>query len=131
MKGPLYQAALPIVRNWGGRLAEHSERVGRNVWFISRSDVAAAAGLLHDAVEDGKMGMGEVATLIGDEGARLVGILTRRDGEEYLGAYIQRVKRDRVATLIKLMDIADNEPGAPGDLGQRYKAARKALNGRG
>ncbi len=65
------------------------------------------AGTLHDVVEDTKVTIEMIELLFGAEIARLVDLVTRKDGESYM-QFIDRVKTCPKATIIKKCDIMHN-----------------------
>jgi len=101
----------------------HCERVARAV--EGSGPRAVAVGYLHDVVEDTKVSPGVVRVLFGDDVAADVADLTRGRGEAYPD-YVRRLcaEGSDVALLVKMADLADNAPGAPGGLPARYAAAR-------
>jgi (p)ppGpp synthase/HD superfamily hydrolase len=82
--------------------------------------------VLHDVVEDGDFGLGDILALFGEETRSAVDALTRRGGESYED-FIARCKTNHIARHVKIADIRDNlRPGAP-HLRDRYEAALMAL----
>lgn len=100
----------------------HPLRVAANVAAITNSDVAAAAAVLHDVVEDCDVAIENIAGMFGDEVAGLVADLTndnnlpkvaRREAmvakAPSLGYYAATIKAlDRYDNL---MSILDEPPG--------------------
>jgi len=94
------------------------------------------AAVLHDAIEDTPLTMVDLVThgLTLDDAAALEA-LTRRDGENYMGEYIERVARGPMrARWVKLADLEDNldldhnRPHVlPDTLRLRYDAARDRI----
>jgi len=83
---------------------EHPKRVAAQL----TSDEEKAAALLHDVLEDTPVTAAEL--LAAGVPARVVGTveaLTKRKGETY-DVYLQRVKADAIARVVKLADLADN-----------------------
>lgn len=68
---------------------------------------ATLVGLLHDAVEEGCCTQEFIEKLVGPYVARSVDAITRRDGETYKD-YIRRCSKNRLAAIIKMVDIMDN-----------------------
>lgn len=68
---------------------------------------AKLVGLLHDAVEERCCTQEFIEKLVGPYVARSVDAITRRDGETYKD-YIRRCSRDRLAAIVKMVDIMDN-----------------------
>jgi len=84
------------------------------------------AAVLHDVVEDGDFGLGDILALFGEETRGAVDALTRRGGESYED-FIVRCKANHIARHVKSADIRDNlRPGAP-HLRDRYEAALMVL----
>lgn len=63
--------------------------------------------VLHDVVEDTAYDVESIADWFGNWVAKRVDSLSRREGERYI-EYIQRVKKDRYATVVKLADLRAN-----------------------
>lgn len=116
-----------ITRVDGTPYLGHLERVAARL-----PDRLAAAGLLHDIIEDTpETRAGLVAKGITERTAEIVEIVTRREGETY-AAFIERIAGDPDATMVKLADLADNLTdggGPPAGLRARYEAAVKRLGG--
>ena len=69
---------------------------------------AQMVAFLHDVVEDGDWDLPALAREGFSQAVlRAVNALTRRDAEDY-EAFIERVARDRLATRVKLLDLAHN-----------------------
>ncbi|MEW6545597.1 MAG: GTP pyrophosphokinase [Bacillota bacterium] len=67
-----------------------------------------AAGVLHDAVEDGGVTLEQLGHLgFPADVLEALEALTRRPGEDY-GAYLGRVKANPMALRVKLADLRDN-----------------------
>ena len=88
--------------------------------------------VLHDVVEDTAVTLDELRQLgFTEEVLEGVDAMTRRDAEDYY-AYIERCSRNRVASLVKLADLADNSdpvrafPGQNSLLG-RYDRAKEMI----
>ena len=96
----------------GGLQIAHARRVGDAVRDMGGDDATYAAALLHDVVEKGCITSAELLSAIGDaEVVRLVGLLTRADGEGYQ-QYLIRCGEDPRAVLIKRADLIDKfDPG--------------------
>ena len=101
---------------------EHCEKVGvmsyskayYDYLFIMEKNLAekiafeiGTAGYLHDIVEDTCIGLDVIVLLFGAEIARLVDLVTRKEGESYM-TFIDRVKTCPKATIIKKCDIMHN-----------------------
>lgn len=63
--------------------------------------------VLHDVVEDTTVVLPQIRYEFGDRIAAAVDALTKRKGESY-DAYLDRVKADEIAVLVKLADLKDN-----------------------
>lgn len=63
--------------------------------------------VLHDVVEDSSISIGTVGYQFGARIAAAVDALTKRKGEAY-DDYLDRVKADDIARLVKLADLKDN-----------------------
>lgn len=86
------------------------------------------AGLMHDVVEDCYMTLAEVQSAFGEEVARIVEVLTRKQGEMYFD-YIKRVALDPDAIQVKLADLEHNlsDLSETHPLRQRYQKAMGIL----
>lgn len=87
--------------------------------------------VLHDVVEDGDVGLGDILALFGEDVRAGVDAVTRRAGESYPD-FIERAKANPIGRAVKLADIRDNlAPWRSGSLTdslrERYEAARLAL----
>lgn len=91
----------------GAPYITHCRRVAQGV--AGRDDVAVSiAALLHDTVEDGRATAADLLAVgVPARAVALVEILTKRPGVAY-DAYLERVKADPDAVLIKRADLADN-----------------------
>ncbi len=64
--------------------------------------------VLHDVVEDSaEIRLPEIEQAFGARIAAAVDALTKRDGEAY-DDYLERVKADEIARIVKLADLKDN-----------------------
>lgn len=91
--------------------------------------------VLHDVVEDSDISLGDLRNYeFSMEIVKTVGLLTRREGEDY-DDYISRVLLSDRACRVKLMDLKDNMSRTPFDKGNpsyeerttRYKRARNRI----
>lgn len=74
--------------------------------------------ILHDTIEDDTTNTitpSFLASLFGWTVANAVNDLTRCEGEEYLGSYINRVKNNPIALSVKLLDLTDHLNRIAGD----------------
>jgi len=87
-----------------------------------------SVALLHDIIEDTSMTIKELSEIIQDETiVKTVDILTRKETETYK-EYIQRVKQDELATIVKIADLRDHlerksSIELPASLIKRYEKA--------
>lgn len=86
---------------------EHILAVALGVAERGFSGPAISAAALHDAAEDGKTTLDEIARRAGLLVAGAVGALTRRPGEAY-EAYLARVLSEPMAAEIKVQDLIHN-----------------------
>jgi (p)ppGpp synthase/HD superfamily hydrolase len=83
---------------------EHVTYVG-NQFFDSTFRIV---GYLHDVLEDSPLFSGSgIAKVFGREVADALDAITRRENERYFD-YIDRCKRNRIARLVKKVDIEHN-----------------------
>ena len=99
----------------------HSVRVSEKL----TDDMGKVIGLLHDVCEAG-YDLEKVYDEFGPEVGDAIDALTRRAGEVYAD-YIERVKGNQRAVLVKLADLDDNLNGAPDSLRKRYEKASREL----
>jgi (p)ppGpp synthase/HD superfamily hydrolase len=108
---------------------KHPQRVARRFNTDSEKSVA----LLHDVLEDGGPDWTAKRLLDRDitvEVVTSVEALTRRRGENYW-AYLQRVRADKIATAVKIVDLADNlRDLEEGSMKDKYRLAYHLLSGR-
>lgn len=113
-KGVLDKGGKPYI--------EHCHRIGLISYSDSLSEYAfykepeeaeflateiGIAGILHDVVEDTCISIETIELLFGKEVARIVDLLTRREGESYM-QFIDRIKTCPKAKIIKRCDIMHN-----------------------
>jgi (p)ppGpp synthase/HD superfamily hydrolase len=96
-------------KDWCGRpFILHPLRVGMSL--LPYGEDYAAAGILHDAIEDSE-GHVTADTMrhfdISEQIVQWVVMLTRTPGQAY-GNYIMSLAESKAATIIKLADLADN-----------------------
>ena len=85
---------------------------------------------LHDTVEDGKIGIGDIHERFGESVGHAVDAMTRRQDESYFD-YIRRVAEHPEARQVKVADLTHNLSGnPPGSLRQRYEKALAMLSRR-
>lgn len=88
---------------------DHCLRVAEAVEGMRDDSAAITTVWLHDVVEDvSGVTIDDIRCGFGDEVANHVDTLTRRPDEQYLGEYIERVRQDPVAQLVKLADLEDH-----------------------
>lgn len=94
---------------------------------------AVAVAIMHDVIEDGDQDLSEVLFESGFQASypevwEAVEAISRKDDEPY-ESYIQRVKKNRLATIVKLNDLMDNSRDLPKEdsLRERYGRAIKTL----
>lgn len=94
----------------------------------SVDETLISVALLHDIIEDTSMTIKELSEIIQDETiVKTVDILTRKETETYK-EYIQRVKQDKLATIVKIADLRDHlerksSIELPASLIKRYEKA--------
>lgn len=64
-------------------------------------------GVLHDVVEDTDTELKDIEKMFGKEIADALDAISRMDGEDYIN-YIARVKKNDLATKVKIADLNDN-----------------------
>lgn len=86
----------------------HIQRVFKSIRqkFPSDDSIAIVA-LLHDSVEDTSMSISKIEKMFGKEISQSINAITKRNNEEY-SSYLRRVKRNKMARIVKLVDIKDN-----------------------
>ena len=103
------------------------------VMLRGKTEHEQIVGVLHDVIEDTPLEYEDIQAHFGNYLADAVDALTRVPGESY-GKFIDRVKRNELATKVKLNDLADNlDPTRSGGLSKslrlRYLTAIKTLAG--
>jgi len=129
---------------WDGKTPyiHHPREVARVVldnqlftFMNNRLEVLCGAALLHDVIEDTDVTVqGLIDMGVSEEITRVVNILTKYKGESYYD-YIMRVKKDKLATEIKLADLEHNmsdmavvpESKKTNNLLDKYKLAKYIL----
>lgn len=89
----------------------HPIRVKENVSVIGNTYTAEEAhivALLHDVLEDSHFTEDDLAKEFSVEVVDAVLALTKQAGESY-DSYLQRIKDNKLATAVKLADLADNQ----------------------
>lgn len=84
----------------------HSERVSVMVRELGGCSDMVAAALLHDAIEDTELKMIDLVGKFSDRTVRLVSLLTKT--EDNKGYYLDNIKKNEDAILIKFCDALDN-----------------------
>lgn len=87
-------------------------------------------GYLHDTVEDTSVSLSDLADLgFPDYVTEAVDAISRREGENYLGDYIPRVKENALAAHVKYHDLRSNtNTSTPESLARRNLEAMRILN---
>ena len=94
--------------DFGGPYILHPLRVMQRAAVASDYDeTTMIVAVLHDIVEDTHVGLKEIELRFGYVVRTLVDALTRRTGETYVD-FIDRTKKLKVATLVKICDLKDN-----------------------
>lgn len=105
---------------------EHLTRVFLTVSARGGDRDQMTASLLHDCIEDGKIDAeGLLRAGVPGSAVALVATLTRTEGQDY-AAYLDQVKGNDRATLIKICDVEDNADPArlgklPDDVASRLR----------
>lgn len=118
--------------------ADHPARVAARVRSSAPGDESAeAVAWLHDVVDDTSVTLDDLADEFGSLVAAGVEAITRRPGEAGDGYYL-RVAANRLASMVKAADLADNtdperlaklDPAVREQLETKYAQVRKALAG--
>jgi (p)ppGpp synthase/HD superfamily hydrolase len=79
------------------------------VMMAQTTDLARAAAVLHDVVEDTPISLATLrARDIPDEVVKAVELLTRPEGEHDYDDYLERISQNEIAKAVKLADLKDN-----------------------
>ena len=70
-------------------------------------EYSTCVALLHDVVEDSDITCNDLSKIFPYDVINAVNLLTRRNGELYAD-YINRIKKNSIATKVKLADLAHN-----------------------
>lgn len=134
-KGYFKHHILGVVRNVELYCRDNQIGVGTEKYYKLK-----ISAYLHDILEDTSAGVGLIREAFGDEILEIVEYLTREDEETYF-EYIQRVKDNEYASIVKVADIEFNlseclkAGGMKGEgtlkLVNRYKKALNMLEGGG
>lgn len=97
-------------------------------------DSAMIVAVLHDTIEDTDLKLSELVGHYPDEVIEALDAISKRKGET-LAAYYERVKKSRLAYLVKHLDITDNydriwrieDTGTRERLYRKYTKAREVL----
>jgi (p)ppGpp synthase/HD superfamily hydrolase len=101
----------------------HCEAVASNF----KDDLRRSVALLHDVIEDSHYDSRDLLRMgISFEIVREVSILTRIKSEKY-SDYIKNIKKSKIATDVKLADIAHNYKTSSESARERYDKAIKIL----
>lgn len=126
-----HDAHWATARDDGSSYFEHVQRVAHTVarsqWATAHT---VAAAYLHDAVEDTAVTFDAIASVCNDFVAGIVGLATKREGEDYHRQYIDRCASTPESFAIKAADLADNfSTLTPGDRRvQKYLDAMERLH---
>lgn len=93
---------LGVVRNVELYCRDNQIYVGTEKYYILK-----ISAYLHDILEDTSGGVGLIREAFGDEILEVVEHLTRKDDETYF-EYVQRVKENEYARVVKVADIKFN-----------------------
>ena len=106
--------------------ASHAWRVAENTANYPYDDRIYIVALLHDVVEDGYTTFEKIQKLydLDAEQMEALNAITRQKGERYFD-YIQRVKANKIAKIIKLADLQDNIARCAGDLPNYWGLLRR------
>lgn len=104
-----------------GYVRGHSIRVGETVPLDM-----ATAGYLHDAVEDGYLGLRAVGYLFGLDTMAAVDAVSRRPAETYR-KFVVRAAKHPVGGIVKLADLLDNIGTLP-ETDSRYERYAWAIS---
>ena len=85
----------------------HLETVASKLTEQGENEDVIVVGWLHDSVEDTDITVGEIRDLFGDDISTAVDAITKRKNEPYQD-YLQRVKTNEIARIVKLADLAHN-----------------------
>lgn len=138
----LYEAVRIAVKAHAGQVDKagapyitHPLRVMAALAAAGWSEEMAAAGVLHDVVEDTTVTLKDISDATTLYVTGIVDGVTRRRGETYR-AFVTRAARRTATRLIKRADVADNMarapllPGMTGlSLTERYAMAERILGG--
>lgn len=98
-------------------------------------EYSTCVALLHDVVEDSDITCTDLSKIFPYEIINAVNLLTKRDGEMY-SDYIGRIKKNPIATKVKLADLAHNldktrliDKDLSLDLTEKYLMAYTILRG--
>lgn len=101
-KGYFKHHILGVVRNVELYCRDNHIYVGTEKYYLLK-----ISAYLHDILEDTTVGEGLIRENFGDEILEVVEHLTRKDDETYF-EYIQRVKENEYARIVKVADIKFN-----------------------
>lgn len=90
-------------------VAENSVKKLHNNYVKSHSEIVFIIGLLHDLIEDSKNWTFEnLEPLFDKEIVDAIKVLTKQKNEDYIEDYIERIKTNRLALIVKLTDLEHN-----------------------
>ncbi len=121
-----YQALLTAVKYHDGQKYNDEPYVAHCIRVSQRctDETHKVVALLHDTLEDTALTYTELRLKFGPEIADAVLCMTRQPGEEYLGSYIEKVKTNKISTMVKLADLYENLSYLPSESqAEKYKKA--------
>lgn len=115
----------------GNEYIFHIVQVGKFVKEVTNKDEVLAVAYLHDILEDTQVTEEDLKIIFSNEVVEAVKILTRKKYEPY-SSYLERVKSDKLATIVKLADLKHNSDltriSNPTERDyKRYEKYRKAI----
>ena len=104
----------------------HAWCVAENATKRSSDDRIYIVALLHDVVEDGYTSFEKLQKMYNLDAEQMAALdaITRRNGERYFD-YIQRVKQNKIAKIVKLADLQHNIERCARDLPNRWGLIRR------
>lgn len=111
-----------VVDHGGVPYIEHARAVAQSVAHLGPE--FEMVGWLHDVVEDTVFTLGDLRRIgFPSTAVAAVDAVTKREGEDYLGEFIPRVREDPIAREVKAADIRHNlDPFRPWQPPESYRA---------